>query len=217
MKSWLRILAVAGLVGSTTAGSASAGFLPNLQGTSPSGGNTAFNYQLIFFDEGDTLRLDPYAGPIPPPPGQVTADAGSLVTIYDFDFGTVDPTAAGSVVVPTDFAFTTQFVGINADGTAPNDAAALTNVSFYYTGAPVLASTNFTGFSILSSISTTTSKPNNFTGQTTNISTDPVTPLGNIGDVVVAGVPEPASAILVGLGGLCGLAVFRRRRPRACG
>lgn len=207
MKSWLRMMVAVGVAVVGTAGSVKAGFVPTFQAGSSGGGT--FVYTLDFTTSAGTERLDPYALPTDNPP---FADEGGLVTIYDFDFGTNDPTT--SVTVPANFAFTTQMVGINADGTLPNDLATGTNVSFYYTGPSVSIDTVFTGFTLLSSITTTTTKPNNFTGQTTNLTTTPPSPLGFVGDVIVAGVviPEPASAILVGLGGLGCLALFRHRR-----
>jgi hypothetical protein len=215
MKAWLRMLAIVGAVAVATTGSARATFVPVfIPGAStPAAG--IYGYTLSFDDGAGTERLDPYSLPTVAPP---TANPGSIVTIYDFDFGTNDP--ASSVIVPVNFAFTTQLVGINPDGTAPNDLATQTNVSFYYTGAALATSTTFPGFILTSTVTTPTIKQQNFTGQTTNVTTTPPTQAGDVGSVIVAGtaIPEPASAVLVGLGGLGCLILFRRhhrRRPRA--
>ena len=194
------LLAAFALSGST----AQATFFPTFDSATSSGG--MFRYDANFSAGGGSTRLDPYAGPIPAP-GPTGADGG-FFTIYDFDFGTNSPLA--SITTPAGFAVSVQNVGINADGTLPNDSPASTNVTFYYTGPTITVDTQFVGFVLQSSLTNRIVRNNNFTGQSTsNVNGFPI---GSIGNVTVAGVPEPASMVLLGIGGLGTLVLFRKRR-----
>jgi hypothetical protein len=189
------------------AGDARASFLPVFQGTTagPAGppAQTVFNYRLDF-----STSIDGGTGQ----PVERLEGAGvnqGFVTLYDI-VGLVP----GSVVVPANFTFTVQNTGINAFATAPSDDPLLPNITFRYTGATISADTSFSGFSYNST--SNIAALDNTTGQTTrNTGAAAGTPIGNVGFVEVAAVPEPASIALMGLGGVILLGVARRRRAKA--
>ena len=197
------MIAGLGLLGGRAEAGFTATFVSQVGGT--------FNYSLGYSDGADEQLL-PYAGVIPDttPP---TADAGGgLITIYDFDFGTNDPNASVTIggTAAGMFSFSTQLSGINPIGAGPVDNAAVTNVTFYYTGPTRDADFTFTGISLTSSL--TDSASGLFASQTTRPSDS--TLIIQQGSVTVAGVPEPASMVLVGLGGLGAFGLFRRRRAQ---
>lgn len=197
-------LAVAALavLGSSTA---RAGFAPDFLGTSPSGSNTAFNYNLVFTTVAAADRLQSGTTIPPATPGDVGSE--DFLTIYDIP-GIVSATAGSG------FSVSIQFVGINGPATAPADDPTLANVTFHYTGATVTADTTFTGFNIVSSFSGI--GVDAYTSQfTDNSGIDINEKIGEVGTTTVPVVPEPASVALTTLGALGCLALFRRRKARA--
>ena len=177
---------LAGLSVLAAAGSVQASFLPVFGGTAPAGSNTAFNYNLVFSTSGGAAPVE-------------RLETGDFLTIYDIP-GFVSATA------PAGFSVATQNVGINGPGTAPADDAALPNVVFTYTGAPVGSDTVFTGAQIASSFSLLGS--DNFTSRTHTFPAG--SPLGHIGFTTVpsSDIPEPAALIFLSA---LPLALLRRR------
>src|SRR5688572_6169185 len=168
---------LAGISALAAAGVAQASLLPVFGGTAAGpGANTTFNYDLSFATAG---------GPGAP---VERLETGDFVTIYDIP-GFVSATA------PANFSVSTQNLGVNAPGTAPNDDAALTNVTFRFTGAsPVGSDTVFPGANIVSSFGFVGS--DNFTSQTHRFPDGSL--VGHIGTVAVPAVPEPGALVFVG-------------------
>ena len=136
--------------------------------------------------------------------------SGDFVTIYDF----AGFTGLGGVVMPAGITASTALLGPNPPFQAPPDNAAIPNVTFTYTGAPITVDTNF-----LVSIHTTFGSTTNgfYSGQTTNNFDQPGAKLGNTGQTMVptASIPEAETyaMMLAGLG-LMGF-IMRRRSAGA--
>jgi hypothetical protein len=175
---------LAGLSVIAAAGSAQASFLPVFGGTSPAGANTNFNYDLVFSTSGGAAPVE-------------RLETGDFLTIYDIP-GFVSATA------PVNFSLSVQNSGVNGPGTAPNDDAALPNVTFLYTGPTVGSDTVFPGARIVSSFGFVGS--DNFTSRTHRFPDG--TELGHIGLVAVPAVPEPGALVFLGA---LPLALLRRR------
>ena len=176
---------LAGLSALAAAGTAQASLLPVFNGTAGGpGANTTFNYNLAFSTSGGAAPVE-------------RLENGDFVTIYDIP-GFVSATA------PANFSVSTQLTGINAPGTAPNDDAALTNVTFRYTGPTLGADAVFLGASLVSSFGFVGS--DNFTSQTHRFPDGSL--IGHIGTVAVPAVPEPGALMFIGA---LPLALMRRR------
>jgi hypothetical protein len=186
MKYFVKSVSVLGLTLFGLGGSsARASFIPDFQGTSPSGANTAFNYTLRFATNAGTEQLV----------------SGDFVTVYDIP-GLVSATA------PAGFNVSIQNTGINAPLTLVPDSASLPNVTFTFTGATQTADTNFVNALITSSFS---AQANGFfSGQDTNAFDVQGTKLGNAGQTIIP-VPEPAGALLLGIV-VAFMSASRRRR-----
>jgi hypothetical protein len=186
---------------------AHAALIAQFTGTTPSGTNTTYNYNLVFSTQGGD-RLESGNGSVNP--GAV--GSADFITLYDI--GLSGPTGNLVSVTPgAGFTQTLQNLGIGAAQTAPIDDALLSNVTFKYTGPTVSTDTVFGGFGItVKNNDGTTLKQ--FTGQfTDNAGPELDTKVGEIGLVAVPAtisIPEP-SAIALGLMAVAGL-IGRKRR-----
>src|SRR6266568_524034 len=182
---------------------AHAALIAQFTGTTPSGSNTSYNYNLLFSTQNGVDRLEAGSGSINP--GAI--GSADFITLYD-----VGSTAPGgnfvSATAGAGFSASTQNLGINAAQTLPNDDALLTDVTFKYTGPTISADTVFPGFSIVvNSNNGTTLKQ--FTGQyTDNQGPELDTKIGEIGLVAVpaaGSIPEPGTVLMGMMMGVCGL------------
>jgi hypothetical protein len=186
---------------------AHAALIAQFTGTTPSGSNTTYNYNLVFSTQGGD-RLESGTGSINPG----ATGSADFITLYDI--GLSGPTGNLVSVTPgAGFTQTLQNLGIGAAQTAPIDDALLSNVTFKYTGPTISADTVFGGFGItVKNNDGTTLKQ--FTGQfTDNAGPELGTKVGEIGLVAVPAtisIPEP-SAIALGLMAMVGLMGRKRR------
>lgn len=162
--------------------SAQADLVPVFLGTSPSGGATAFSYEIVFDDEGGTEVLR----------------AGDFVTFYDL------PGLVSVLTTSPDFDADFSFVGPTPPGVVVTDAPDILNAVFTYEGADATSGSTYIDFIIGSTNSATAT--GTFSSQTGNGAGGT---LGISGPITVPAVPEPTSLAMLGLAGLFGL---RRRR-----
>ena len=169
---------------------ARAAFVPTFD-TATSSGNT-FNYIVQFA----TSQVIPPSGP--PPLATQQLPAGSFLTIYDIP-NLVSATAVGP------FTVSIQNPGITATGTAPPDGP-LPNVTLTYTGPTLLANTDFTDALTITTSGNAT-LINNLGNYSDELEKGPGTTqqgtkIGDNSFVPIPGVPEPASVVMMGIGGL---------------
>jgi len=191
------------LFGTLTVTTATAGLLPILVTTSPSGMDTRFTYS-ISLTSGSSLK------------------AGDYFTIYDFA-GYIpgsEQVETGLGVNAADFSFGSANTGSTPVSVIANDDAGIPNLTWTYNGPTLIGSLGLGNFSALSSFSE--SVLDSFTGKSYKIGTggddqvdENVTstsvPVGQDGPTPT--VPEPASLALLGLG--LPLARFLRRKKSA--
>lgn len=193
---------------SAIAGRAQAAFKLDYVSTTPLGGGiSSYNYNIVFstLTGQESVISDAFVLS----PG--TSGTQDFVTIYDIS-GFLS-TSVGA----NPFTFQTQLLGVNGPNTAPGDDATLPNITYLYTGPTLTSATVFTGISIVSTSSGTST--DFYTSQQTNVS-ETGTKIGEVGTVTVPGplqevvlVPEPASLAIWGLGALgCAIAGYRRRK-----
>ena len=184
-----------------------AAIIAQFTGTSPSGSNTSYNYNLVFSTNNGLDRLESGSGLLNPG----ALNSADFITLYD-----VASAAPGgnfvSATAGAGFNVSVQNAGINASQTLPVDDALLANVTFKYTGPTISTDTIFPGFSIVvNNHDGTTLKQ--FTGQyTDNDGPEIGTKVSQIGVVAVpagTSIPEPASLALAAMGAL---ALLARRR-----
>jgi len=204
------LCALAALAALVFASAAQASIIAQFTGTTPSGSNTTYNYNLLFSTQNGVDRLDAGDGTLTP--GAV--GSADFITLYDVGSSGV----GGNLVSATagaGWSVSLQNAGINAAQTLPIDDLLLSNATFKYNGPAISSDTVFGGFGItVTNNNGTTLKQ--FTGQfTDNAGPEIDTKVGEIGLVAVpAGVsiPEP-TALGLGLMGVIGL-MSRRRSAR---
>ncbi len=137
-----------------------------------------------------------------------TVNTGDFFTIYDFS--TIMPTVTTQ---PGGWTFSSALVGPTPALVNPTDNASLWNITWTYTGSPIVGAQALGIFSVVTS--TDQLKMGQFTAEATR-SNDPTgTKIDNIGNV---SVPVPESTSLLPLIGVCAAALFfgpRLRRQRA--
>ena len=176
---------------------ARANFVPTFD-SATSSGNT-FNYTVQF---ATSLQIPPSG---PPPLAGLQLPAGSFLTIYDI------PNLVSATVAPAFtgmFTVSIQNTGITATGTKPMDGP-LPNVTLTYidTKNTLIESKEFKDALTI----TTSGNSTNFTtvgNYTDQLEKGPFalsqqgTLVGDISSVPIPGVPEPASVVMMGIGGL---------------
>jgi hypothetical protein len=187
---------------------AHAALIAQFTGTTPSGSDTTYNYNLVFSTNNGLDRLDAGSGSLTP--GAV--GSADFITLYDVGLSGPTGNLVG-ITAGAGFSGTIQNPGVNAAQTLPIDDALLSNVTFKYTGPAISTDTVFGGFGItVKNNDGTTLKQ--FTAQyTDNQGPELDTKIGQIGLVAVpqgASIPEPGTVAL-GLMGALGLVARRRR------
>jgi hypothetical protein len=189
---------------------AHAALIAEFIGTTPSGSNTSYNYNLLFSTQNGVDRLEAGSGTITP--GAI--GSADFITLYD-----VASTLPGgnfvSATAGPGFSLSLQNSGIDAAQTVPLDDLSLANVTYKYLGPPISTDTVFGGFSIVVNNNDGTTLKQ-FTGQYTDNSGPEInTKISEIGLVAVPRsdnfIPEP-SAMMLGLMAVGGLMGRRKRR-----
>jgi hypothetical protein len=138
-----------------------------------------------------------------------TINTGDFFTIYDFS--SIMPT---TTTQPSGWTFSTALVGPTPANVSPTDNPNLWNVTWTYSGAPIVGSAALGTFSV--DTATNQMKTGQFTGQATRSAGQPEagSKISNIGNVTVP-IPEP-SAFLPIIGVFAAAVVsLRLRRQRA--
>jgi hypothetical protein len=190
-----RLLLSAGLaamgLGLVAPPQARAGFTILLANTTPSGGNTTFNFTASIAPDDSIV-------------------SGNFFRIYDFNGLTGTPTAPAGWTVSE----------ANSNPTPPpavllehGDDPAIPNLTFTYTGATITGPTTISGFSA-DSIFGQSSTIKDFVGQDTKAATGSL--VDSRGDIAVPGpaVPEPSGLITMSLGTILFGAAFAWRNRR---
>jgi hypothetical protein len=195
-KREMKRIAVVAVIGSIVAIASLRGdIIPSFSGTSPSGTNTVWGYQInITSDQ------------------QVTA--GDFFTIYDFG-----PFIAGSNVQPSGWSFSSSLVTPPPSGVNPPDDPTLLNLTWTYTGSTTIPSGSSVGpFSVTVAGTQFQEVPQTRSGYfaaqaTRNGGPDTGTKINNVGRVPVP-VPEPTTLSLVLLATAGSLIRAVRRRAK---
>jgi hypothetical protein len=172
---------------------ARADIIPSFTGTTISGPNTVWGYQI-----------------------DITSDqhvtAGDFFTIYDFG-----PFIAGSNSQPSDWSFSSSLIGPTPAGTNPPDSPNILNLTWTYTGPSALIGIGIGPFSVMTAGAQERplTRDSFFAAQGTRATgADAGTKVNNVGQIPVpAPIPEPSSVVLIGLGAFS-WAIARRRRRR---
>ena len=191
---------------------ARASLIAQFTGTTPSGTNTSYNYNLLFSTQSGVDRLEGASGSLNP--GVIGSK--DFITLYDVALAGAAPGANFvTATAGSGFAVQTQNAGINAAQTLPLDDLNLLNVTYSYAGPTITADTVFPGFSIVVTNNDGTTL-RQFTGQyTDNNGPEINTKVSEIGQVAVPRlVPEP-STIALGLMGVMGLMGRRKGRRQS--
>lgn len=198
-RTWIARLFAAAAVVAAAAGPARAGLIPASVTITPEAGNFRWTYAIVL-------------------PTDMKLQAGDFFTIYDFG-GLVPGTNAS----PADWNFSTMKTTPPPVGLAPNDDPKIDDLMFTYTG-PTIPSGQL-GLGNFWAVSTVgTSVKTEFTAQNPQASTGEID--RNIVDTIApgvppviqppAGVPEPTTLALAGLGlPLVGARLFRRKKATA--
>jgi len=187
-----------------------AAIIAQFTGTTPSGSNTSYNYNLVFSTNNALDRLDAGSGTLNP--GVI--GSADFITLNDIGLGTGPNANLVSVTPGAGFTASLQNLGINAAQTSPVDDPLLSNVTFTYTGPATSTDTVYPGFSIVVNNNDGTTLKQ-FTGQyTDNAGPELDTKVGEIGMVAVPRtgtlIPEPG-AVAMGLMSMLGLMARRRK------
>jgi hypothetical protein len=136
--------------------------------------------------------------------GSVTAD---YFTIYDFVGFT------GVVTTPAGWAFESRLLGSTGSNVVVTDSGSISNLTWYYIGAPTVGPLTVTGFSATSTLGLPSLVHGNWASEDTQNGGGLAGHSNEaVGQVDTPGsVPEPASMLLLG-SGLIGLAAKARRR-----
>jgi len=174
---------------------------------------------------------DPNPASDPLHPGECTFSYSAFLTEKSKMWGSADPSNngiasfwtlydvngfTGNVVMPADWSFTTQFLGVNGvdPTTFAGDSPGLINITFTYGGAAtVLGPTDLGIFGINSTFCQVGKKLVTFTGQSVKDVAPINTKLGNGGFIEGPAVPEASSLMLL-LPGLVPLGIMIRRRRK---
>jgi PEP-CTERM motif len=177
-------------------GQANAGLLPVSASVQPDADNLRYTYGVVLTSDS-------------------TLHTGDFFTVYDFA-GFVD----GSNVQPENFAFSAAMTGPTPGGITATDDPTKPNLTWTYTGADTLAGQvglgNFSAISTNPESNTTTGFAGTTHREIDGLVDSNITLTAGPGDPAppppTAGVPEPASMALVGIGlPLVGF-FYRRRR-----
>jgi hypothetical protein len=171
--------------------------IPVFTGTSPSGTNTVWGYQIDITTN-----------------QQVTT--GDFFTIYDFG-----PFISGSNVQPSGWTFSSSLVTAPPAGVTPPDDPTLLNLTWTYTGSATIPTNSTVGpFSVTVAGTQFQEAPQTraafFAAQATRASgNDAGSKINNVGQVPVpVAVPEPTTLSLLALGAAGAAAKALRRRRK---
>lgn len=190
-----RIMSIAAIIMACLSGTAQAGLLPVAATVQTDGNNHRYTYGVVLTSD-STLRT------------------GDFFTVYDFS-GFIE----GSNVQPEGFTFSSSATGSTPSGVVPTDTATQ-NLTWTYTGTETL--TGQIGLGNFSAISTNAASDSSTAfaatthrsdGQVDSNITETTAP-SEVGPA--AGVPEPASLALVGIGLPLAGFFYRRRSGSAC-
>ena len=117
---------------------AHASIIAQFTGTTPSGSNTTYNYNLLFSTQNGVDRLESGNGTLNP--GQI--GSADFITLYDVASNGVGGNFV-SASAGSGFSVQTQNGGVNASQTLPIDDLNLLNVTYTYNGPTISADTVF--------------------------------------------------------------------------